>query len=187
MTKNCPKYGLINSSIAERCDCSYLFAANGKDTKIKQFDANTVSYENLLRVSAFTIVIAFILSTILVVFIDNLIIDLIYPHLLIRTLHYLIAAGVIVGADYVSDKAYKMILSSIKNKQVLRNMIFLGRLSAKALGFKLILFLTVMWCLDYAMGITVDDSMAIHYISYLFLIYGIRHFLGILVLALKDS
>lgn len=185
MTKSCPKCGLINSSIAERCDCSYLFTANGKDTEIKQFDANTVSYENLLSVSAFTIVIAFILSTILIVFIDNLIIDLVYPHLLIRTLHYLIAAGVIVGTDYVSETAHTMILSSIKNKQ--RNIIFLGRLSAMALGFKLILFLTVMWCLDYAMGITVDDSMAIHYISYLFLIYGIRHFLGFLVLALKDS
>lgn len=186
MIKNCPKCGLINSSIAERCDCSYLFPTNGKDTENKRFD-NKVSYENLLRVSALTIVIAFILSTILIVIIDNLIINIVYPHLLIRTLHYLIAAGVIVGADNVSEKAHKMILSSIKNKQVLKNNIFLGRLSATALGFKLVLFLTVMWCLDYAMGITVDDSMAIHYITYLFLIYGIRQFFGLLVLALKDS
>lgn len=187
MTKVCIKCGLLNSSIAERCDCGYLFATHGNDTGKNQFRVNSISFVNLLRVSPITILAAFILSTILIAIIDSLIIKLVYPHFLIRILHYFIAAGVMVGLDYISDKTNKKIISSIKNKEVLKNNCFLGYLSKTVLGVKLSLFLTVMWCLDLMSGITVDDSMGIHYIAYLFITYGIRLFFGLLELALKSS
>ncbi len=187
MTKNCPNCGLVNSSNALKCDCSYQFSEQANGSGIKSTAFKTNEYENLFKVSPATIIIGFILTALIMFFVDAVIIKLDYPYFWTRVIHYLSEPGVIVGSEYVSKKSLKMALNSVKDIRLLKDHMLVARLNATALGFRIVLFLIIMMFLDYNLGISDIDLMGVHCIGYFSLVYSVRHFLGLLVMALKQN
>jgi hypothetical protein len=165
MTKDCPNCGLVNPFNAIRCDCSYQFGEQENGTGSKPTAIDTDENENLLKVSLATIFIGFILTALIMLLIDGVIIKIEYPYFWTQVLHYLLEPGVIVGSEYVSKKGLRMFLNSVKDPRLLKDLMFVARLNAVALGVKIVLFMIVMVFLDFNLGITDIDLMAIHYIG----------------------
>ena len=123
--------------------------------------------------------ISILLSTTIIAFADNIVLQFDYPNLFIRISHYSLAATIMVFVNSIFYKPYQV---------ATYRPLGAGWLSAVNLVIllKFLSFFIILLISDYIIGINIfADSTTSQYIIYYFLFSGFRYFIILVSIAMK--